>query len=133
MKLRNSTPKLMNPCELKGILSHVMIKLTTQSNRTLKVNNYLMKLKRLQMGLKRVIWSVWSNAESKSLPLFISAKIMKFKQKIYTTLLKLKRAFSYKTFYFSRKRLKRIFDSFSCRIYQPIKNLILFMEIKCLD
>lgn len=55
MKLRNSIPKLMNPCELKGILSHVMIKLTTQSNRTLKVNNYLMKLKRLQMGLKRVL------------------------------------------------------------------------------
>lgn len=57
MKLSNSTLKLVDPFELKGILSHVMIKLTTQSNRTLKIKKYLMKLKRLQMGLKRVIWS----------------------------------------------------------------------------
>lgn len=54
MKLRKSTLKLMNPCESKGMLSHFMIKLTTQSNRTLKINNYLMKLNRLKMGLSGV-------------------------------------------------------------------------------
>lgn len=95
MKLRNSTPKLMNPCKLKGILSHVMIKLTTQSNRTLKINNFLMKLKRLQMGPKRVIWSRDQMRKAR----VISAKIMKFKQEIYTSLLKLKKAFSYTTFF----------------------------------
>lgn len=134
MKLRNSIPKLMNPCELEGILSHVMIKLTTQFNRTLKINNYLMKLKRLQMGLKRVIWSVWSNAESKSLPFFISTKIIKIKQKIYTTLLKIKRALSYTTFYFFKENtLKGSLTRFLAEYTNQLSTWYFSWKYKCSD